>query len=107
MLKNPKQYSVFVAEDKDKDNKIIKFYYFIDLWPYLYVQDLVVNEETVGKGVGSAIIQHIIHWSCSTSWFWKKPWKKKFKQKKFSIALKYSFWIGIPLKQNNLFFEMK
>lgn len=69
MLNEPKQYSIFVAEDKDaKSGKLFQCgaaittiqLMLMTCKPYLYIQDLVVDEDFRGKGVGSALIQHII-----------------------------------------------
>ena len=75
MLKEPNQYAIFVAEDKDKNNKIVQCgvaitttqVLFMTCKPYLYIQDLVVDESIRGKGVGSALIQHIIQYCKSNN----------------------------------------
>ena len=75
MLKEPKQYAIFVAEDKNKDNKIIQCgaaitttqLMLMTCKPYLYIQDLVVDEAARGKGVGSALVQHIIQYCKSNN----------------------------------------
>lgn len=67
MLNDPMHYSLFVAEDKDTDNKIIKRgvaittkqIFLLTGQPYLYLQELIVDEESRGKGVGSALVKHI------------------------------------------------
>lgn len=75
MLKEPNHYSIFVAEDKDKNNNLIQCgaaitttqLMLMTCKPYIYIQDLVVDEEARGKGVGSALIQHIIQYCRSNN----------------------------------------
>ena len=71
MLKDPEHYPIFVAEDKDKDNKTVKLGASISSiqlmlylgGPYLYLQELVVDDAARDKGVGSALVQHLINYS--------------------------------------------
>lgn len=72
MLEDPNRYPIFVAEEKDeKTNKIVKLgatVSSIDLMlylggPYLYLQEIVVDEKARGKGVGSALLQHIVKYA--------------------------------------------
>ena len=71
MLKDPEHYPIFVAEEKNEDGKIIKLGATVsstDLMlylggPYLYLQEIIVSDEARGKGVGSALLQHIVQYS--------------------------------------------
>lgn len=68
MMKEPNHYSIFVAEDKGENGKLMQCgaaitttqLMLMTCKPYLYVQDLVVDEAARGKGVGSALMQYII-----------------------------------------------
>lgn len=71
MLKDPEHYLIFVAEEKDENNNIIKLGATVsstDLMlymggPYLYLQEIIVDEVARGKGVGSALLQHIVQYA--------------------------------------------
>ncbi|KAK8897472.1 hypothetical protein M9Y10_015424 [Tritrichomonas musculus] len=71
MLKDPEHYPIFVAEDRDKNNKVeklgasissIQFMLYLG-GPYLYLQELVVDDKARDKGVGSALVQHLIKYA--------------------------------------------
>ena len=73
MMKDPEHYPIFVAEEKDEKNpnKFVRLGAAISSiqimllagGPYLYLQDLVVDKSARGKGVGSALVQHVIKYS--------------------------------------------
>lgn len=71
MLSDPKHYPIFVAEDKDKNNHTVKLGASISSvqlmlylgGPYLYLQELVVDDAARDKGVGSALVQHLINFA--------------------------------------------
>lgn len=73
MMKDPEHYPIFIAEEKDEKNpnKVVKLGTAITSTqimllvggPYLYLQDLIVDESARGKGVGSALVKHVIQYS--------------------------------------------
>lgn len=73
MMKDPEHYHIFIAEERnEKDpSKIMRLGAAITSsqimllagGPYLYIQDLIVDKYARGKGVGSALVQHVIQYS--------------------------------------------
>lgn len=67
MLRDPYHYPIFIAEEKDKNNKVIKLGTAVTSvqimlhmgGPYLYVQELIVNDAARGKGVGAELLKFI------------------------------------------------
>lgn len=77
MMKSPERYPMFVAEEKDKNNKIIKLGAAVTSaqimlhmgGPYIYVQELIVDETARGKGVGAALLKHIEEYANEKGYF--------------------------------------
>ncbi|KAK8838001.1 hypothetical protein M9Y10_035946 [Tritrichomonas musculus] len=71
MLKDPEHYPIFVAEEKDENGKVTKLGATVsstDLMlylggPYLYLQEIIVNDKARGKKVGSALLEHIVQYA--------------------------------------------
>ena len=68
MLRDPYHYPIFIAEKKDKNNKVIKLGTVVKSsvqimlhmgCPYLYVQELIVNDAARWKGVGAELLKFI------------------------------------------------
>ncbi|KAK8892208.1 hypothetical protein M9Y10_029431 [Tritrichomonas musculus] len=77
MMKDPDHYPIFIAEEKDKDNKIIKLGTAVTSTQimlhmggkYLYVQELIVDDAARGKGVGSALLKYVDQYSKDQGYF--------------------------------------
>lgn len=72
MMSDPDHYFLFIAEEKDKkDAKMKKLGVAITSsavmlfngGPCIDLQELIVDENSRGKGVGSALIKHVIQYS--------------------------------------------
>lgn len=66
MMKDPDHYPIFIAEEKE-NNEIVKLGAAISNTqillaiggPYLYVQEMYVDDKARGKGVGAALLNHV------------------------------------------------
>lgn len=77
MLRDPDHYPMFVAEEKNENDKVVKLGAAVTSkqimlhmgGPYLYIQELIVDELARGKGVGAALLKYIESYSKENGYF--------------------------------------
>lgn len=106
MMKDPEHYFLFIAEEKDKTGKPVKLGVAITSssimlfngGPCIDLQELIVDDSARGKGIGSALIKHVIQYSKDHGFFAidlvQPPDSDKYHEKRTKFYTENGFEMG-------------